>query len=201
MIEDVTPAEVRRWWNSRAETPSYRDSPFWLLHMIFEVALDDEVIHRNPVRVRDAGKKASKQRPTFTDNDVAKLLDAAEGDMKVMVTVLSWAGLRIGELLALDWADIEFLESRLEVTKHVTPQGIQPGTKTDADHTLGPLTSPRGSSWSRRACTPPRRARVRSSATRVAGGCPSTARSVASARSDPRQVWRTCTSMIFDTAR
>lgn len=135
IIEDITPAEIRRWWNSRAETPSYRDSLFWLLHMIFDVALDDELIQRNPVRVRDAGKKASKKRPTFTDRDVEKLLDAAAGETKVMVTVLSWAGLRIGELLALDWADVEFLESRLEVTKHLTPQGIQPGTKTGADHT------------------------------------------------------------------
>lgn len=134
MIEDVTPAEIRRWWNSRAETPSYRDSLFWLLHMIFDVALDDELIQRNPVRVRDAGKKASKKRPTFTDRDVEKLLDAAEGGMKVMVTVLSWAGLRIGELLALDWADIDVFDARLEVTKHFTPHGVQPGTKTGADH-------------------------------------------------------------------
>lgn len=135
MIEDVTPAEIRRWWNSRAETPSYRDSLFWLLHMIFDVALDDELIQRNPVRVRDAGKKASKKRPTFTDRDIEKLLDIAKEEMKVMVMVLSWAGLRIGELLALDWADVEFLESRLEVTKHLTPQGIQPGTKTGTEHT------------------------------------------------------------------
>ena len=134
MIEDVTPAEIRRWWNSRAGTPSYRDSLFWLLHMIFDVALEDVLIPHNPVHVRNAGKKASKKRPTFTDRDVEKLLDAAEGETKVMVIVLSWAGLRIGELLALDWADIDVFDARLEVTKHFTPHGVQPGTKTGAHH-------------------------------------------------------------------
>lgn len=134
-IEDVTPAEVRAWWNTRASTPSYRNTLYWLLHSIFEVAMDDELIQRNPVRVRGASEKTNRKRPTFTDRDVEKILDAAEGDMKVMVTVLSWSALRIGELLALDWSDIEFLESRLDVTKHLTPHGIQPGTKTGADHT------------------------------------------------------------------
>ncbi|MDN3443740.1 tyrosine-type recombinase/integrase [Microbacterium sp. APC 3901] len=134
-IEDITPADVRAWWNTRASTPSYRNTLFWFLHAIFEVAMDDELIQRNPVRVRGASEKTHRKRPTFTDRDVENILDAAEGDMKIMVTVLSWSALRIGELLALDWSDVEFLESRLDVVKHLTPHGIQPGTKTGEEHT------------------------------------------------------------------
>ncbi|MCI1019381.1 site-specific integrase [Microbacterium sp. C5A9] len=135
MIEDITPAEIRQWWNRRSTTPTQRSTLYWFIHAIFEVALDDELIHRNPCRVKDASKKASKKRPTFTDDDMQKIHDAAEGDMKTMILVLMGTALRIGELLALDWADIELLDARLHVTKHSTPYGIQPGTKTGEDHT------------------------------------------------------------------
>ena len=52
-----------------------------------------------------------------------------------MILVLMGTALRIGELLAHDWSDIELLDARLHVTKHLTPYGIQAGTKTGEEHT------------------------------------------------------------------
>lgn len=130
LIEDITPAQVRAWWNSRESTPPYRHTLYWFLHAIFEVALDDELIQRNPCRVKGAQHKGTKKRPTFTDADMEKVYEAAEGQMKSLVLVLMGTGLRIGELIALDWSDIEFLDSKLNVTKHWTPYGIQGGTKS-----------------------------------------------------------------------
>jgi len=133
LIEDITPAQVRAWWNSRESTPPYRHSLYWFLHAIFEVALDDELIQRNPCRVKGAQHKGTKKRPDYTDADVEKVYEAAAGQMKSMVLVLMGSGLRIGELVALDWSDIEFLDSKLHVTKHWTPYGMTEGTKTGAD--------------------------------------------------------------------
>jgi integrase len=134
-IEDITPAMVRAWFLTKASTPTQRHTLYWFLHSILEVALDDELIQRNPCRVKGANKRAEKQRPTFTDTDVEKLYKAApEGQMKAMLTVLRGTALRVGELVALDWEDIDFLHSKLHVTKHWTPWGIQPGTKTGPEH-------------------------------------------------------------------
>lgn len=134
-IERISSAEVRRWWNSLADTPSQRSSLYWLLHMILEVAIDDELIQRNPCRVKGASKKPTKKRPTFGDADMEKIHEAATDEMKPLMLVLMGTGLRIGEMLALNWTDIEFLESNLDVTKHLTPFGVQPGTKTGPEHT------------------------------------------------------------------
>lgn len=134
-VEDITPAMIRTWWNTLSDTPSQRHTLFWFLHAIFEVALDDELIHRNPARVRGASTKAAKTRPTFTDADVEKVYAAATDDQtRAMLAVLRGTALRVGELVALDWSDISFLESKLSVTKHSTAYGIQPGTKTGPDH-------------------------------------------------------------------
>lgn len=135
MVEDITPAQVRAWWNSRASTPSHRHTLYWFLSAIFEVAIDDELIHRNPCRVKDANQKPKRTRQTFTDAEQEKIHDAAEGEMKALLLILMGTALRIGELLALDWSDIAFLDSKLRVTKHLTPFGIQPGTKAGAERT------------------------------------------------------------------
>lgn len=133
-VEDITPAMVRAWWNTLSDTPSQRHTLFWFLHAIFEVALDDELIHRNPARVRGASTKAAKPRPTFTDADVEKVYAAADNDQtRAMLAVLRGTALRIGELVALDWSDIEFLDGKVSVTKHSTAHGILPGTKTGPD--------------------------------------------------------------------
>lgn len=134
-IEEITPAMVHDWWNARSSTPHQRHTLYWFMHAIFEVAIDYELIVRTPCRVKYANRKPKKTRPTFTDDDVAKLYRVApEGQMKALLTVLRGTALRVGELVALDWSDINFLDSKLHVTKHWTPWGIQPGTKTGPQH-------------------------------------------------------------------
>lgn len=135
VVEEITSSMVRDWWVSRAATPSQRHTLYWLMHGIFEVALDDELIHRNPCRVKGANTKPGKTRPTFSDEDVEKIYASASNiQTRAMIAVLRGTALRVGELVALDWSDISLLEGKLFVTKHWTPFGMQPGTKTGPDH-------------------------------------------------------------------
>ncbi len=135
-VEDFTVRDVRAWWNTRADTPVHRANLYALLRMIFEVAMEDELIQRNPCRVRGASAVASKRRPTFTDADVQKIHDAAEEpQMKAIILILMGTALRIGDLVALDWENIELLDGKLDVNRHWTPLGIEEGTKTGPEQT------------------------------------------------------------------
>jgi integrase len=130
-VQDITVADVRAWWNSRSGTPAHRSNMYWLLHSVFEVALDDELIQRNPCRVKGASRPAHRKRPTFTDEDVDKILAAtADPQMLVILQVLAGTALRIGELLALDWEHVELLDRRVHVVRHLTPLGLLDGTKS-----------------------------------------------------------------------
>ncbi|HBU43539.1 MAG TPA: hypothetical protein DEB57_11810, partial [Microbacterium sp.] len=134
-VEDITPAQIRAWWNSLSATPAQRHTLYWFMHQIFEIALDDELIQRNPCRVKKAHENGSKGRPTFEDDAVEKIYKATEEkQMRAAVAVLRGTALRVGELVALDWEDLDFLEHTIPVTKHWTPWGIQPGTKTGPEH-------------------------------------------------------------------
>lgn len=135
-VEDITVGDVRAWWNTRADTPVHRSNLYAFLKMIFEVALDDELIQRNPCRVRSASAVASKRRPTFTDADVQKIHEATDDpQMKAIILILMGTALRIGELVALDWENVELLDGKIDVAQHATPLGIEPGTKTGPEQT------------------------------------------------------------------
>lgn len=130
-LEEIRPSEIRAWWIRKGNTPSRRQALYWFMNQIFEVAMTDELITMNPCRVRDASTSPTKKRPTFTDSDMEKVIAAAQDEqMRIMLLVLAGTALRIGELVALDWSDIAFFDSKLHVTKHWTPKGIAEGTKT-----------------------------------------------------------------------
>jgi len=135
-VQDITPQDVRDWWTSRSATPAHRSSLYAFLRLVFGQALDDELIQRNPCRVKGAGRPSSRKRPTFTDEDVEKILrTATEPQMRILLQVLMGTALRIGELVALDWEHIEFLGRKLHVTRHLTPLGLRDGTKTGEEVT------------------------------------------------------------------
>lgn len=130
-IEDITPAEVREWWNGYSRYPCARRDIYGLMKQILAVALDDELISRTPCRIKGASKAMSKPRPTFTEADIAALYFATENARdRALLTLLSGTAVRIGEAVALDWEDISFFDRKASVERHLTPWGMQEGTKS-----------------------------------------------------------------------
>jgi integrase len=133
-IEDITPAQVRVWWNGYSHAPCARRDIYGLMQQIMSVALDDELIVRSPCRIKGASKAMSKPRPTFTEADIARLYFATENAQdRVLLTLLSGTAMRIGEAVALDWEDISFFDRKANVERHLTPWGMRSGTKTGED--------------------------------------------------------------------
>ncbi|GAA3762047.1 tyrosine-type recombinase/integrase [Microbacterium kribbense] len=138
-IEEITTRQIREWWADQSSAPSERKSAYYLLHSILEVALDDELINRNPCRVRGSGKKASKTRPTFTEEHIAQLYAATEDlQTRALVALLAGTGLRIGEAVALDWDHISFFDQRADVVRHLTCGILLEGTKGGKEETRSP---------------------------------------------------------------
>lgn len=147
-LEAITPLQVRNWWLKNSGTPSRRQSAYYLLKSILDQALDDEILTRNPARVKRAGTNVAKARPTFTDADVARLLAATEdAPMRTLLILLVGSAMRIGEALALDWAHVEFFDGAVHVERHWTPHGLREGTKAGTEKTRT-LALP---SWAREA--------------------------------------------------
>jgi integrase len=129
-LRDITPLTVQLWWDGMHDKPSRRKSLYYVLKAIFRHAEDLDLIVKSPCRVRGAGEDVSAPRPDFTFKDVQRLHSAAEDEVtRALILFSVGAGTRIGEALALDWSDIDLLESDTTLAKRLTPFGILDGLK------------------------------------------------------------------------
>jgi integrase len=72
-----------------------------ILHAIFATAVDDDLIRRNPCRIKKAGSDKSEERPTATLDQVFAIADAIQPLYRLLVLLATFAQLRFGELIAL----------------------------------------------------------------------------------------------------
>ncbi|HTU78346.1 MAG TPA: site-specific integrase [Solirubrobacteraceae bacterium] len=107
------------------------------LAAILDAAVEYELIDRNPARGRRRRLPAAAPRRTWLDraDHITALLDAAgdldrqarvrRGQRRALVATLTFAGLRIGEALALRWRDVDLARGTITVRKAKTDAGVR----------------------------------------------------------------------------
>ena len=116
-IGKVMPAEIRAWYAELGTTlaPATTTRICRILHSIFAIAVEDELVMRNPCLVRGASSGTSPERPTASIAEVGALVEAMDDQYRVMVILAAWCGLRLGELLALTRRRINLDQGTVEV--------------------------------------------------------------------------------------
>lgn len=103
---------------ARKLSPKTINNVLSVLRHMLTTAQDWELIETLP-RVRRL--KVPPQRFRFLDFEVAaRLVAAAEPDWRAMIVVALNTGLRLGELLALRWCDVDLQAGRIVVRRSVT---------------------------------------------------------------------------------
>ncbi|WP_043265078.1 tyrosine-type recombinase/integrase [Streptomyces sp. CT34] len=137
-LDELTPPGVRTWRAERLQATgattvakSYR-----LLKAIMETATDDELIRRNPCRIKGAGTEKAKERPTATVEQVDALADAIGPRWRLMVYFGAYGPMRPEEQAALrrpnvtlDPLAVKIWEAAPELT---TGRRVEGDTKSDA---------------------------------------------------------------------
>ncbi|WP_329228382.1 tyrosine-type recombinase/integrase [Streptomyces sp. NBC_01460] len=88
-------------------------------------AVDDEVIQRNPCRIKGAGAAKTAERPFLDVTEVFQLADAVSARFRVFILLAAFTGLRFGELAALQRHDVD-LERRTVAVRRALAE-----TRTD----------------------------------------------------------------------
>ncbi len=100
----VTPGRVRAWRSALLAkglgevtvAKAYR-----LLRAVMNTAVDDELIRRNPCRIKGAGREATPERPVVSVEHVYRIAGAIDGRWRALVLLAAFGGLRWGELAGL----------------------------------------------------------------------------------------------------
>jgi integrase len=88
-----------------------------VLRAILNTAVTDDLIARNPCRIKGAGLEHAAERPMLDTATVLQLADAIEPRLRALVLVAGFRTLRPGELLGLQRRDIDLLHSTVHVER------------------------------------------------------------------------------------
>ena len=136
-LRALSPDTIRTWHAGCCPgAASTRAKAYSLLKTIFATAVDDEVIDRNPCRIKGAGTaKRESDTEILAPEQVAQLADEMPEHLRASIVLGTWTALRLGEVLGIRRCDIDLDAGTVTVrqTAVVLPGGPQVGTpKSDA---------------------------------------------------------------------
>jgi integrase len=94
-----------------------------VLAQVLDDAIEYGYLSENSARGKRRRLKASKPKRTWLEPDEASALISAAGDHRALLTTMILSGLRVGELAALRWRNIDLARGRLTVEDAKTDAG------------------------------------------------------------------------------
>ena len=140
-VEDITTDDVQRLFNEMQTAKATKDKVKIVLNQIFNAAMEDGYILKNPLRSSrlKINGAASVETPPYSVKQM-KYIVAHIGDVKnvrdrVFIALMALHPLRLEEALGLQWDDVDFENGVLHIVRAVThPDRNQPivkDTKTE----------------------------------------------------------------------
>jgi integrase len=138
-LDEITAPRVREWRADRLRTTNARTmtaKAYRLLKAIMETAVDDELVTRNPCRIKGAGKEKAAERRIATVAQVDALAEAVGMRWRLMVYLGAYGPMRPEELAGLRRRDVDLDDLRVRVRlaepERMNGRRVQGDTKSEA---------------------------------------------------------------------
>lgn len=129
-LNEIKDPHVRRWRKKLLDegvsevtvAKAYR-----LLKAILSTAVDDQLIKRNPCRIKGAVQEKSPERPVLTVAQVYRIVEVIEHRYRALVLLGTFASLRWGELTGLQRRDLDLDAGTVKVERQliqITGKGL-----------------------------------------------------------------------------
>jgi integrase len=133
-MNEINAQGIRTWRSDRLNDDvghSTVAKTYRILHAIFATAVDDDLMRRNPCRIKGAGQDKAEERPTATLDQVFGIAEAIQPRYRLMILLAAFAQLRFGELIALRRNNVDFDKMELRVRRATAE--MEDGTQVDGD--------------------------------------------------------------------
>jgi integrase len=144
-LKDLQTLSIQKYFNSLYECSPLSGKPMSAktvknIHVIFNAALQRavqvDILRKNPVQGIELQKCKRYQSDVYDTKELSKLFTLLEGtDLKLPVSILIYMGFRRGELLALTYDRVDFLNNTISIdrsTVQVKGEAITKSPKTDS---------------------------------------------------------------------
>ena len=140
-FDEIKPLTIEKWKNNlllRYDVNTVRKY-MNMLKSIMTKAVANDLCYKNPFDgVEKIKSVKAKRTAIYTQDEMAKMLFSAEGWLKYFLFIAFGTGMRVGELLALKWDDVDFEKKCITVQRSIT-HGVIKGTKTNEERTIDML--------------------------------------------------------------
>ncbi|MFF0066801.1 tyrosine-type recombinase/integrase [Streptomyces sp. NPDC005279] len=142
-LDEITAPRVRTWRADRLASTGAATTvakAYRLLKAIMETAVDDELIRRNPCRIRGAGKESAAERQIATVDQVDALANALGPRWRLMVYLGAYGPMRPEEQAELRRKDVDLdamtIRVRMAAPELATGRRAPGDTKSEAGKRL-----------------------------------------------------------------
>ena len=145
-VQDITPTDVARRLRELRDTysPWTQVAVYWIVAGAFALAVRRGLVTRSPIdglAPSERPKQRNAKRVAVLDADaIAKLVAAGSSDRwRAALGLAGYAGLRLGEIRALTWADVDRKAGTVTIRRSLLPDGTPKAPKTEAGARTVPM--------------------------------------------------------------
>jgi integrase len=129
---------VNEWLEEMPHSRQVKAHVRSLMHTLFQAAILWELLERNPVDPVTQSRKRLKTPRVLTPAEFQALLDQLAEPHKTMLITVGCLGLRVCELLALQWGDLDLENLTVKIQRSIV-EGEVNEPKTEASESTLPL--------------------------------------------------------------
>jgi integrase len=127
-VSDLQPRDVELWLRSLNLSPKSKAHIRGMLRIVVDFAMWSGVlgVSRNPIElvVVNGATKRTKQPRSLTVEQFQKLILELAEPFRTMSQIDVCFGLRVSELLALQWRDVDWLNAKLHIDRAIVMQNV-----------------------------------------------------------------------------
>jgi len=137
-LNRISAGEVELWLRSLALAKSSCAKIRNIMSVLFNHGIRHEICEYNPIRLVRQGAKRKKFPTVLSASEVQQLIASLGLRERTLVLLDAGTGLRMSELFALKWRDINFQSKEISITRSIVFQVVGP-CKTEASQKPVPL--------------------------------------------------------------
>jgi integrase len=137
-LSDVKAVGVEAWLSTLPLANGSKAKIRNVMSTIFSHAIRYEWLNRNPIAMVRQSAKRERLPDVLTAEEIGALVAELNGPCRIAVLLASCTGLRVSELLALQWSDVDFDKAEIRPCRAIVDQVVG-SLKTEASGKAVPI--------------------------------------------------------------